>query len=66
MGFRKAEVTAGGVVLGEVDPRTLESKLVPGLFLRASCSTWTVPLAATIFRRPSARAGWPGKVPEGV
>jgi predicted Rossmann fold flavoprotein len=33
MGFKKAEVTAGGVSLGEVDSRTMESKLRPGLFL---------------------------------
>lgn len=32
-GFEKAEVTAGGVALNEVDSRTMESKLVPGLFL---------------------------------
>ncbi|TVP76165.1 MAG: aminoacetone oxidase family FAD-binding enzyme [Gemmatimonadales bacterium] len=32
-GYRKAEVTGGGVELGEVDPRTLESRLLPGLFL---------------------------------
>lgn len=32
-GYKKAEVTGGGVALGEVDPRTLESKIVPGLFL---------------------------------
>lgn len=31
-GFAKAEVTAGGVSLAEVDSRTLQSKLVPGLF----------------------------------
>jgi predicted Rossmann fold flavoprotein len=31
-GFAKAEVTAGGVALGEVDSRTMQSKLVPGLF----------------------------------
>ena len=31
-GFAKAEVTAGGVALNEVDSRTMESKLVPGLF----------------------------------
>jgi predicted flavoprotein YhiN len=29
----KAEVTAGGVVLSEVNPQTMESKIVPGLFL---------------------------------
>jgi predicted flavoprotein YhiN len=32
-GFEKAEVTAGGVALPEVNPRTLESKIVPGLFI---------------------------------
>lgn len=32
-GFAKAEVTAGGVSLSEVDSRTMESKLVPGLFI---------------------------------
>lgn len=33
MGFRKAEVTAGGIDLREVDSSTMQSKLVPGLFL---------------------------------
>ena len=32
-GYRKAEVTGGGVPLGEVDPRTQESRVAPGLFL---------------------------------
>lgn len=32
-GYSKAEVTAGGVVLSEVHPQSMESKLVPGLFL---------------------------------
>lgn len=32
-GFEKAEVTAGGVSLKEVDPRTMQSRLVPGLFI---------------------------------
>jgi len=32
-GYRKAEVTGGGVDLQEVNPRTLESRLHPGLFL---------------------------------
>lgn len=32
-GYKKAEVTAGGVPLDELDPKTLESRLVPGLFL---------------------------------
>ena len=32
-GYRKAEVTGGGVALGEVDPRTMESRIAPRLFL---------------------------------
>jgi len=32
MGYSKAEVTAGGVDLAEINPKTLGSKLVPGLF----------------------------------
>jgi predicted Rossmann fold flavoprotein len=32
LGFKKAEVTAGGVALDEVDSRTMQSRLVPGLF----------------------------------
>jgi predicted Rossmann fold flavoprotein len=32
-GYKKAEVTGGGVSLAEVDPRTLESRRRPGLFL---------------------------------
>ena len=31
-GFKKAEVTGGGLALDQVDPRTLESRRVPGLF----------------------------------
>jgi predicted Rossmann fold flavoprotein len=33
LGFTKAEVTAGGVALDEVDSRTMQSKRVPGLFI---------------------------------
>ncbi|MDB4883796.1 MAG: hypothetical protein JWL95_2562 [Gemmatimonadetes bacterium] len=32
-GYKKAEVTGGGVSLAEIDPRTMESRLQPGLFL---------------------------------
>ncbi|PHQ35671.1 BaiN/RdsA family NAD(P)/FAD-dependent oxidoreductase [Rhodopirellula bahusiensis] len=32
-GFAKAEVTAGGVRLNEVDPRTMQSRLAKGLFI---------------------------------
>jgi predicted Rossmann fold flavoprotein len=33
LGFEKAEVTTGGVALDEVDSRTMQSKLAPGLYL---------------------------------
>ena len=33
LGYEKAEVTAGGVRLSEVDPSTLESRVAPGLYL---------------------------------
>lgn len=33
LGFEKAEVTAGGVSLAEVDSRRMQSKLVPNLYL---------------------------------
>lgn len=33
LGFEKAEVTAGGIALDEINSSTLESKLVPNLFL---------------------------------
>ena len=31
--YKKAEVTGGGVRLSEIDPRTMESRIHPGLFL---------------------------------
>jgi predicted Rossmann fold flavoprotein len=33
LGFHHAEVTRGGVALAEVDPRTMQSRLRPGLFV---------------------------------
>jgi predicted Rossmann fold flavoprotein len=33
LGYEKAEVTAGGVSLSEVNPSTLESRIAPGLYL---------------------------------
>ena len=32
-GYRKAEVTGGGVALNQLDPRTMQSRIAPGLFL---------------------------------
>lgn len=42
-GFKEAMVTAGGVKLSEVDPRTMESKVVPGLFLTGEVMDLTGP-----------------------
>lgn len=33
LGYKKAEVTSGGVSLSEVDSRDMQSKIVPGLYL---------------------------------
>jgi predicted Rossmann fold flavoprotein len=33
LGFKKAEVTSGGVALGEIDSSTMQSKRAPGLFI---------------------------------
>ena len=33
LGFRKAEVTAGGIPLGELDLKTMESRRCPGVHL---------------------------------
>ncbi|HTM57132.1 MAG TPA: NAD(P)/FAD-dependent oxidoreductase [Candidatus Udaeobacter sp.] len=33
LGYEKAEATAGGITLSEVDPSTLESRKAPGVFL---------------------------------
>jgi predicted flavoprotein YhiN len=32
-GYKKAEVTGGGASLAEIDPRTMESRRHPGLYL---------------------------------
>ena len=32
-GYKKAEVTGGGVSLAEIRPDTMESRIAPGLFL---------------------------------
>jgi predicted Rossmann fold flavoprotein len=33
LGFKKAEVTAGGVALEQIDSRTMQSKIVPNLYI---------------------------------
>ncbi len=42
-GFKEAMVTAGGVALSEVDPKTMQSKIVPGLYLAGEVLDLTGP-----------------------
>ncbi len=57
MGFRKAEVTAGGVALAEVDSRTIESRLVPGLFFAGEVLDLDGPIGGYNFQAAFS-TGW--------
>jgi predicted Rossmann fold flavoprotein len=57
LGFKKAEVTAGGVSLGEVDSRTMQSKLVPGLFLAGEILDLDGPIGGYNFQAAFS-TGW--------
>ena len=57
MGFRKAEVTAGGVALDEVDSRTMQSKLVPGLFFAGELLDLDGPIGGYNFQAAFS-TGW--------
>ena len=53
LGFKKAEVTAGGVSLDEVDSRTMQSKLQPNLYLagedsRSRRSDWRLQFSGSL------------------
>lgn len=56
-GFGKAEVTAGGVALGEVDSRRMESKLVPGLFFAGEVLDLDGPIGGYNFQAAFS-TGW--------
>lgn len=56
-GFAKAEVTAGGVPLNEVDSRTMQSKLVPGLFLAGEVLDLDGPIGGYNFQAAFS-TGW--------
>jgi predicted flavoprotein YhiN len=56
LGFKKAEVTAGGVALDEVDSPRMQSKRVPGLFIVGEILDLDGPISGTIFKRNSR---WP-------
>ncbi len=47
MGYQKAEVTSGGVDLAEVNPKTLESTMVPGLFFAGEVLDVDGPIGGT-------------------
>ncbi|TWU28137.1 BaiN/RdsA family NAD(P)/FAD-dependent oxidoreductase [Bythopirellula polymerisocia] len=57
LGFKKAEVTAGGIDLAEVDSRTLQSKLVPGLFLAGEILDLDGPIGGYNFQAAFS-TGW--------
>jgi predicted Rossmann fold flavoprotein len=57
MGFRKAEVTAGGVSLAEVDSRTMQSKRVPGLFFAGELLDLDGPIGGYNFQAAFS-TGW--------
>jgi predicted Rossmann fold flavoprotein len=56
-GFKKAEVTAGGVALNEVDSSTIQSKLVPGLFLAGEILDLDGPIGGYNFQAAFS-TGW--------
>jgi predicted Rossmann fold flavoprotein len=56
-GFEKAEVTAGGVALDEVDSRRLESKLVLGLFVAGEVLDLDGPIGGYNFQSAFS-TGW--------
>lgn len=57
LGFEKAEVTAGGVPLAEVDSRTMQSKLVPGFYLAGEVLDLDGPIGGYNFQAAFS-TGW--------
>jgi predicted Rossmann fold flavoprotein len=57
LGFKKAEVTAGGVQLTEVDSRDMQSKLVPGLYLAGEILDLDGPIGGYNFQAAFS-TGW--------
>ncbi|HEY1066787.1 MAG TPA: NAD(P)/FAD-dependent oxidoreductase, partial [Pirellulales bacterium] len=57
LGFEKAEVTAGGVALDEVDSRTMESKLQPGFHLAGEVLDLDGPIGGYNFQAAFS-TGW--------
>lgn len=57
MGFQKAEVTAGGIALDEVDSRTMESKIVPNLYFAGEILDLDGPIGGYNFQSAFS-TGW--------
>ncbi len=57
LGFRKAEVTAGGILLDEVDSRSMQSKITPGLFLAGEILDLDGPIGGYNFQAAFS-TGW--------
>jgi predicted Rossmann fold flavoprotein len=61
LGFKKAEVTAGGVALAEVDSRTMQSKIIPRLYLAGEVLDLDGPIGGYNFQAAFSTgwlAGW--------
>ena len=56
-GYAKAEVTAGGVTLSEVDSKTMQSKLLPGLFFAGEILDLDGPIGGFNFQSAFS-TGW--------
>jgi len=57
LGFKKAEVTAGGVALDEVDSRTMQSKLAPELLVAGEVLDLDGPIGGYNFQAAFS-TGW--------
>lgn len=57
LGFAKAEVTAGGIALAEVDPRTMQSLKAPGLYLAGEVLDLDGPIGGYNFQAAFS-TGW--------
>ena len=60
-GFKKAEVTAGGVVLSEIDSRTMQSRIVPNLFVAGELLDLDGPIGGYNFQAAFSTAFLAGK-----
>jgi predicted Rossmann fold flavoprotein len=57
LGFKKAEVTAGGVDLSEIDSRTMQSKIVPNLYIAGELLDLDGPIGGYNFQAAFS-TGW--------